>query len=234
MGSERIKVETTTSGANDKRGDFSANRTVNRRAPIRFYTVLNQVVALVLLVVLLPVMLWVGVRIRAEDGGPMFFVQQRVGEVGNNFGCYKLRTMRIDAEAQLADWRRTGHPLWHEYLNNNFKLADDPRLLRSAGFARRASLDELPQLFNVLKGEMHLVGPRPLIARELPWYGHSIALYGRVKPGITGLWQVSSRSKTSFQDRVRLDLNYIREHSVWLDLKILVATARTVVRREGQ
>lgn len=198
-----------------------------------FYTRCNQAAALVLLLVAAPMMLWVGLRIRAEDGGPIFFTQDRLGEGGEVFRCYKLRSMHRNAEAQLDEWRRTNDPLWQEYKANNFKLADDPRVLKAARFARKTSLDELPQLFNVLKGEMHLVGPRPLIARELPWYGHSIALYRKVKPGMTGLWQVSQRNKTSFRDRVMLDMHYIREHSVWGDFKILLATVRVVLRGDG-
>ena len=179
---------------------------------------LFDLLAASLLVVLLsPLLLYVAWRIRREDGGPVFFIQERVGRGGGTFGCLKFRSMVMDA----AEYER------------NFKLRNDPRVTRIGKFLRRGSLDELPQLFNVLRGDMSLVGPRPLLARELDRYGDNICLYHMVYPGITGLWQVSGRSETTFDERAYLDAWYIKNWTLWYDIVIMLLTVKVVLRREG-
>lgn len=189
--------------------------------------------AAILIALLSPLMVCIAFAIRRESEGPALFVQERVGRNRTLFRCVKFRTMVIDAETQLAAWREHNPDLYEEYLRSNFKLKQDPRITRVGQWLRRTSLDELPQLFNVLVGSMSLVGPRPLLARELPNYGPGIDLYYRVRPGITGLWQTRGRSDTQFQDRVTFDEWYILNWSFWYDIVILLQTAWIVGRGQG-
>lgn len=195
---------------------------------------IDVTLASILLLILSPLMLAIAIAVWCADGGSPLFSQERIGQGGRRFRCHKFRTMRADAEALLAEWRQTEHPLWRKYVQHNFKLDDDPRITLVGRFLRRSSLDELPQLFNVLKGEMSLVGPRPLLEREIGDYGAAaFEEYIRVRPGITGLWQISGRSNTSFAERVELDRKYVRRQSLLVDLAILVQTIPVVLRREG-
>ncbi len=181
-----------------------------------------------------PLMVWVAWRIWREDGGPVMYSQPRVGEGTRDFEFLKFRSMVRNADQQLADWPRTNPALHAEYVANNFKLANDPRVLKVGQFIRRRSIDELPQLINVLRGDMSLVGPRPLLRRELPSYPHDgMQLYLQVKPGITGLWQVSGRSTTTFAQRSALDSWYVRNWSLWVDWVILLKTVRVVLSAKG-
>jgi Undecaprenyl-phosphate galactose phosphotransferase WbaP len=185
------------------------------------------------LIVVAPVFLLIVLRIRLNDGGPAFFRQERLGHNGRPFGVLKFRTMVHDAEEVLRQWEEENSERVEEYRANNFKLKDDPRVTPPGRWLRRASLDELPQLWNVFKGEMSLVGPRPLLAREADSYGESIVFYNQVRPGISGIWQISGRSRTRFEDRVNMDTWYIRNWSLWYDIYILLRTVRVVFRRDG-
>jgi len=137
------------------------------------------------------------------------------------------------AEDLLMQWKASNSPEWQRYVADNFKLANDPRVLQVGRFIRRSSLDELPQLFNVLRGDMSLVGPRPLLSRELVDYGPDIALYQLATPGLTGLWQISGRSGTRFADRVGFDVWYVKNWSLWIDIVILLKTVTVVFNKEG-
>lgn len=195
---------------------------------------IDVALSLMLLLLLSPVMAWAAWRIRSEDGGPVLYTHKRVGENGLDFDFIKFRSMVRDADEQLATWEREDPALFRRYVESNFKLADDPRLLRIGGFLRRSSLDELPQLWNVIRGDMSLVGPRPLLRRELGFYDADIMkLYIQVRPGITGLWQVSGRSHTSFGQRAALDSWYVRNWSLWVDWVILLKTVRVVLSGRG-
>ena len=185
-----------------------------------------------LVLVLAPLLLYLVWRIRKEDGGPAFFVQERVGRYGRSFPCLKFRSMVQDAEERLDTYLADDPRRAAEYARN-FKLRHDPRVTRTGKFLRRTSLDELPQLFNVLRGQMSLVGPRPLLSRELERYGENVALYRQIRPGITGLWQVSGRSETTFADRANLDAWYVKNWSLWYDIVILLRTIKVVVDRNG-
>lgn len=185
-----------------------------------------------LLIVLSPILLVIGLLVR-RDGGNAFFVQRRVGLNGEEFPCVKFRTMDVDAESKLTHWRQINSPLYQEYRASNFKLRDDPRVTPIGRTLRRLSLDELPQLLNVLRGDMSLVGPRPLLPREVSEYGLTYKLYSQFRPGITGLWQVSGRSNTTFSDRVSLDYCYIRNWSLFFDLVILFKTFGVLVSKSG-
>ncbi len=186
------------------------------------------------LLLLWPVLLWSAFSIWREDGAPVLFTHPRVGSGERLFPFIKFRSMRKNADAQLEAWKTEQPALYAEYVANNFKLTNDPRVLRCGRWLRRTSIDELPQLWNVLRGEMSLVGPRPLLARELDRYpADTMALYAQVRPGITGLWQVSGRSKTSFAQRAELDAWYVRNWSLWLDWIILLKTVRAVLSGRG-
>lgn len=189
--------------------------------------------AVILLAVLSPVFALFAFLIWKEDRGPVFFRQSRVGRWGRDFTCWKFRTMVVDAEAQMARWEVENPVLLARYCESNFKLQADPRVTRIGAWMRRTSLDELPQLFNVLVGDMSLVGPRPLLRRELPNYGPVIGLYERVRPGITGLWQISGRSHTTFAERISYDEWYIKNWTVWYDLVILLQTVWVLARGQG-
>jgi undecaprenyl-phosphate galactose phosphotransferase len=185
---------------------------------------LDVVGSVLLLFFLSPLFLALALFIKLEDGGPIFFSQHRIGRRGLDFRCWKFRTMVVNAEELLAQWEREDPELLARYRESNFKLQEDPRTTRIGRWMRRKSLDELPQLFNTLIGQMSLVGPRPLLRRELPKYGPGISLYERVRPGISGLWQISGRSHTTFAERVSYDEWYIKNWTVWYDMVILLQT----------
>jgi Undecaprenyl-phosphate galactose phosphotransferase WbaP len=191
------------------------------------------VVAALLLMLLAPLLISVAVLIRREEGGPVFFYHDRIGYNGRLYRLIKFRSMAVDADATLERWKQSRPELWARYCTDNFKLADDPRVTRVGRWIRRTSIDELPQLWNVLRGDMSLVGPRPLLAREIPDYGKSINIYKAVRPGITGLWQVSGRSTTTFKQRITMDRWYVRNWSLCCDLGILARTVRVVFRGDG-
>ena len=187
--------------------------------------------ALALLAVGWPLLAYIAWRIR-EDGGPAIYAHKRVGQSGKVFACYKFRSMRVDAEEQLRDLLASDPALRVEW-EKEFKLKDDPRVTAIGQFLRRTSLDELPQLFNVIKGEMSLVGPRPVVRKELERYGDDVDYFLMVRPGMTGLWQVSGRNDTNYETRVYLDTWYVKNWSLWYDIAILFKTIRVVLNREG-
>ena len=190
------------------------------------------VLSALLLIILSPVMGLVAFAVKLTSMGPVLFRQKRLGFNGEPFTLFKFRTMRADAEKILRET-----PSLHEkYLQNNFKLpkGEDPRVTPIGRFLRASSLDELPQLFNVLIGEMSLVGPRPIVPHEAVEYGDSALLFMSAKPGMTGHWQVSGRSEIAeYHKRVELDLEYIRDQSLGKDLEILLRTVPAVLRRKG-
>ncbi|WP_155983258.1 sugar transferase [Thermus sp. CCB_US3_UF1] len=167
-----------------------------------------------------------------EDGGPLFYRHPRVGQGGKRFFVLKFRTMRKDGDEVLKR-HLEAHPGAKEEWERHRKLKEDPRVLRVGRWLRKFSLDELPQAVNILKGEMSLVGPRPVTEEELPRYGEALPLYLKVKPGLTGLWQVSGRNGLSYERRVALDRYYVQNWSPWLDLYILARTLWAALRGEG-
>ena len=197
----------------------------------RFIDIAGAIVGLFLCA---PLFAIVAIAVRIEDKGPVLFAQWRLGRRGEPFRCLKFRTMRMDAEDTLRRWEEQNTPQWQAYLAGNRKLRDDPRVTRIGRVLRTTSLDEIPQLINVLRGEMSLVGPRPLLSRELADYGtDALRLYEQVRPGLTGLWQVSGRSGLSMQQRATLDAQYVRQQSIALDFAILARTLPAVLRRQG-
>jgi Undecaprenyl-phosphate galactose phosphotransferase WbaP len=184
------------------------------------------------LVLLSPFFLIVALLVRA-DGGPAFFAHQRVGRGGKLFGCLKFRSMVVDSQTRLEALLASDAAARAEWEATR-KLKNDPRITRIGRLLRSTSLDELPQLINVLRGDMSLVGPRPVLEAELDrYYGASAAHYMAVRPGITGLWQVSGRSETSYESRVALDVSYVSRPSLLADLSILLRTPIAVLSRRG-
>ena len=175
-----------------------------------------------------PALLFAAARIKLHDGGPVFFWQTRVGRHGREFELVKLRTMVVDAEERLSQLHADAG-----YIDGLFKLAEDPRITGPGAWLRRLSLDELPQLLNVLRGEMSLVGPRPPLPGEVARYDGDMSRRLHVRPGLTGLWQVSGRSDLPWDEAIRLDLFYVDNWSMLRDLSILLRTVRAVVRTDG-
>lgn len=175
------------------------------------------------LVLLAPLMLVVAACIWATMGGPVIFSQRRVGYGGKTFACYKFRSMINDSQRVLSEHLASNPQAAEEWLRTR-KLKSDPRVTRLGHMLRKSSIDELPQLFNILLGHMSCVGPRPVMPDETERYGDYIAFYLRARPGLTGLWQVSGRSRLTYQDRVRLDARYVGEWSLWGDTKIMLRT----------
>jgi lipopolysaccharide/colanic/teichoic acid biosynthesis glycosyltransferase len=197
----------------------------------RVKRVFDLVFALVCLAVLWPVLLIIALAILLEDGGPVLYRSQRVGLHGRSISVYKFRSMKKNADRleemltpeELAEYRK------------NYKLDRDPRITKMGRFLRKTSLDELPQLLNIVGGSLSLVGPRPVLQEETELYGKDRDLLLSCKPGLTGLWQVQGRSNVSYENgqRQAMELKYVRERSLWLDIKILFMTVGAVVRMDG-
>ena len=184
------------------------------------------------LLFLAPVMVLVALLIWTQDRGPVFFAHGRIGRDGRAFKCLKFRSMLVDSEARLRKLLAESPEARAEWERDH-KLRNDPRITALGSFLRRSSLDELPQLFNVLAGEMSLVGPRPIVTAEVARYGRRFGHYCSVRPGITGLWQVSGRNDVSYRRRVAIDTCYAQNQSIALDLRILLATIPSVLLRKG-
>jgi lipopolysaccharide/colanic/teichoic acid biosynthesis glycosyltransferase len=183
-------------------------------------------IALAMILMALPLMFIVAALIMAKDPGKVFFVHRRVGRDGKEFGCLKFRTMVNGAEEKLAAILEA-NPDMMEQWEKNQKLADDPRIIEGVGqFLRKSSLDELPQLFNILLGHMSFVGPRPVTRAELVHYGSLVEYYLAVKPGLTGPWQIGGRSDVTFEKRVQMDVEYAANANFATDIKLFVKTVR--------
>ena len=181
-----------------------------------------------LLVILSPILIAISIMIKLGSPGPVFYVSKRIGKKGRSFSCFKFRTMVVDADSlksSLSDHNERSGPL--------FKIRNDPRVTRIGRYLRKFSLDELPQLLNVIKGDMSLVGPRPPLAGEVARYKLEHLRRLEVQPGLTGLWQIRAREDPSFDRYVTLDITYVETWSLWLDLKILAQTAEAVFRGTG-
>lgn len=207
---------------------------VNKKQPIyeavkRIFDILFSIICIVLTS---PIMLVVAIVIKAEDGGPAIYTQIRQGKNGKSFKLYKYRSMVVDAD----DLKRWLTPEQHERYMAEIKLDNDPRITRVGNFVRRTSLDELPQLLNVLKGDMSIVGPRPVVSSELQNYSRNeLELLFFAKPGMTGYWQVNGRNNSTYEsgERQRMELYYAENRSIILDIKILFQTIPAVLKSKG-
>ena len=189
---------------------------------------LDIAVSLTLLIVASPLLLLIATLVKLTSRGPVLFAHRRLGHNGKEFDCLKFRTMMADAEDRLKN-----DPELRRQFEEKFKLENDPRITPIGNFLRRTSLDELPQLLHVLRGEMSLVGPRPIVQKELPKYSIYATKLLTVKPGLSGLWQVCGRSHTTYPQRVMMDMHYIDHRCFSLDLQLLLLTATAVIRKSG-
>lgn len=189
--------------------------------------------SLIAFVILSPVLLTIIAWVKLKSPGPAFYGHVRVGRNGRTFKAWKFRSMVVDADKVLDECLERDPEMRRQWIEDH-KLKEDPRIIAGIGhFLRKTSLDELPQLWNVVTGDMSLVGPRPIVKKEIERYREMYPLYSRVRPGITGLWQVSGRNDTSYEQRVRLDSYYVCNWSIWLDAYLVLRTVRTIVLREG-
>ncbi|MBV9509378.1 MAG: sugar transferase [Caulobacteraceae bacterium] len=179
-----------------------------------------------------PIMVAAALGVWLQDGGPVFYAHRRIGLNGREFNCLKFRSMLIDSEARLRQLLAESAEARAEWERDH-KLRNDPRITPIGSFLRRSSLDELPQLFNVLAGDMSIVGPRPIVTAEAKRYGRRFSHYCSVRPGITGLWQISGRNDVSYRRRVAIDTCYAQKRTLALDLQIIVATVPSVLLRKG-
>ena len=200
----------------------------NRLAKRIFYLVATIVGGLLIF----PILFVLAVLVGIDNKGRIIFAHQRVGRNGKMFPCYKFQSMIPNAQELLEEYLAK-NPEARKEWEESFKLTNDPRVTKLGAFLRKTSLDELPQLWNVLMGDMSLVGPRPIVAKEVKFYGENIEEYYMVPPGITGMWQVNGRSDTTYEERVGMDTWYVRNWSVWIDLVYLFKTVKTVFTGKG-
>lgn len=191
--------------------------------------ILNLLCSFVGVIVLSPFFLIISLLIKVTSKGPVFFVHERVGLNGRKFKLIKFRTMVNNAEEMIASFSPEQKKEWEE----NYKLKDDPRITKIGKFLRRTSLDELPQLINILKGDMSIVGPRPVVDEELNWYGDKKDKLLSVKPGLTGWWAVNGRSNVPYPERCDLELYYVDHISFALDAKIILKTLGAIIKKDG-
>lgn len=207
------------------------NNLSKRRNKILKY-IFDMTLTIVGTICISPILLIIALWIYIDSPGPVIFKHMRVGKDGKEFPCYKFRSMCVDAKAKLEELLKND-PVARAEWEKDFKLKHDPRITKSGAFLRKTSLDELPQIFNVLKGEMSLVGPRPIIREEMKRYKNHINDYLMVKPGIAGMWQCSGRSDIEYDERVNMDSWYVRNWSIWLDIMILWKTLQAVFAKKG-
>ncbi len=220
--SQPITAKTSVrSLAQQKSGSSSKSSDVAKR-------LFDIVFSLSVLIVCAPVYLLLAIAIAYTSSGSVFYIQERVGKNYQRFGCIKFRTMIPNADRLLDRMMAESEDLRQEF-SENFKLKQDPRITKIGKFLRMTNLDEFPQFINVLKGEMSVVGPRPLVPEEIERYGNSIDRVLTIRPGVTGLWQVSGRNDIPYADRIRIDVRYVKRRSLWLDLHIVVKTIYLMV-----
>jgi Undecaprenyl-phosphate galactose phosphotransferase WbaP len=194
--------------------------------------IIDSLAALLGGILIAPWIALIAAIVKLTSSGPAFYGQARVGQDGRTFYAWKFRTMVQNADEVLQHYLDSNSGLLTEWQENH-KLKDDPRVTPIGQFLRRTSLDELPQIWNVIRGEMSLVGPRPIVREEIDKYSAYFYLYCKVKPGITGLWQVSGRSNTTYGQRVAMDVHYVRNWSLWMDIYLLWKTLSVVLRKQG-
>ncbi|WP_415183142.1 sugar transferase [Phaeovulum sp.] len=235
MGHRTVRLLTASAVTRDQfrpSGVKASRRRVEKAAGSQLKRILDITGASLAIIALSPLLICVALMVWVTSPGPVFYGHQRIGQGGRPFKCWKFRSMILDSERALARHLAnspTARQEWHETR----KLRDDPRITSIGQTLRATSLDELPQLFNVLLGDMSLVGPRPVVKDELALYGRSARYYLRARPGITGLWQVSGRSETAYSRRVALDRAYVKNAGFLMDLSILLRTVPVVLKARG-
>ena len=191
--------------------------------------IIDVIISTIGLIVLSPIFLILAIIIKLDSKGPVFFAHTRYGKDGKKFKMYKFRTMYENAQDMINDFTPEQMKEWKE----NFKLQDDPRITKVGKFLRKTSLDELPQIVNIIKGDLSIIGPRPVIEEELEKYGDNKDKFLSVTPGLTGYWQANGRSSTTYEQRMEMELYYIDNISPKLDIKIFFKTIESVIKKEG-
>jgi Undecaprenyl-phosphate galactose phosphotransferase WbaP len=194
--------------------------------------VMDVMLVLLVMPIILPLLGLIALLVSLDSPGAVFYRHERIGRGGKSIMVWKIRTMVINADEVLQKYLNQHAELRKEWAESH-KLKDDPRVTRIGKFLRKTSLDELPQLYNILRGDMSLVGPRPIVSSEIKFYGNVFGSYKQVRPGLTGLWQISGRNNTNYETRVQLDQHYVKNWSIWLDIYILVRTVFVVLLQEG-
>lgn len=195
---------------------------------------IDAIGALIGIIILIPatIIIYLARKILKEDKGPLFYEQLRYGKNGKVFRLYKFRSMCIGADKKLKEYLENNEEARKEFEKTH-KLQNDPRITKIGNFLRKTSLDELPQMINILRGDMSFVGPRPVVEKEVEDYGKNKEKFLSVKPGLTGYWQVNGRSNTTYEERMEMELYYVDNCSLWLDIKIFFKTFITVFKKEG-
>ena len=197
----------------------------------KIYRAFKRIVDIILgcigLVLLSPVFLILAICIKIDSKGPVIFAHKRIGKNGKKFNMYKFRSMYENAEEMIENFNEEQKREWQE----NFKLENDPRITKVGKFLRKTSLDELPQIINIIKGDLSIIGPRPIVDEELEKYGENKEKFLSITPGLTGYWQANGRSNTTYEERMQMELYYIDNQSLWLDIKIFFKTIVSVLKK---
>ena len=206
-----------------------ANKTSKKEIYLHIKRIADVILSSIGLVILSPLFLILGILVKLDSKGPVFFAHTRIGKDGKKFKMYKFRTMYENAEEMIKEFTPEQMKEWKE----NYKLTNDPRITKIGKFLRKTSLDELPQIINIIKGDLSIIGPRPVIEPELEKYGVNKEKFLSVTPGLTGYWQANGRSSTTYEERMEMELYYIDNQSLKLDIKIFFKTIISVLKKEG-
>ena len=234
---DEIELENTIAIKESKVIEIKTEDEENKKSKIAYKfikRVIDIIGSIIGIVILIPVtaIVYIARKILKEDDGPLFYEHLRYGKNGKQFRLYKFRSMCMHADQKLKEYLESNEEARKEFEKNQ-KLKNDPRITKLGNFLRKTSLDELPQMLNILKGEMSFIGPRPVVDGEIEKYGENKDKFLSVKPGLTGYWQVNGRSNTTYEERMEMELYYVDNCSLWLDIKIFFKTFIAVFKKEG-
>ena len=230
VGEEAILQETTINNINIIKKE-KTNKKVLYKFTKRIIDIIGSIIGILILIPT-TLIIYLARKVLKEDKGPLFYEQLRYGKNGKVFRLYKFRSMCIGADKKLKEYLENNDEAREEFEKTH-KLQNDPRITKIGNFLRKSSLDELPQMINILKGDMSFVGPRPVVEKEVEEYGANKDKFLSVRPGLTGYWQVNGRSNTTYEERMKMELYYVDNCSLWLDIKIFFKTFITVFKKEG-
>jgi len=230
VGEEAILQETTINNINIMKKE-KTNKKVLYKFTKRIIDIIGSIIGILILIPT-TLIIYLARKVLKEDKGPLFYEQLRYGKNGKIFRLYKFRSMCIGADKKLKEYLENNDEAREEFEKTH-KLQNDPRITKIGNFLRKSSLDELPQMINILKGDMSFVGPRPVVEKEVEEYGTNKDKFLSVRPGLTGYWQVNGRSNTTYEERMKMELYYVDNCSLWLDIKIFFKTFITVFKKEG-
>lgn len=230
VGEEAILQETTINNINIMKKE-KTNKKVLYKFTKRIIDIIGSIIGILILIPT-TLIIYLARKVLKEDKGPLFYEQLRYGKNGKVFRLYKFRSMCIGADKKLKEYLENNDEAREEFEKTH-KLQNDPRITKIGNFLRKSSLDELPQMINILKGDMSFVGPRPVVEKEVEEYGTNKDKFLSVRPGLTGYWQVNGRSNNTYEERMKMELYYVDNCSLWLDIKIFFKTFITVFKKEG-